>query len=88
MCVVSYVRRRQVDEGEETMRTTDHCGEVTVDELSSESARELFDAMALDRLGISGEEFLAAYDRGEFTGINPDDRAGLLDVLMALPYAR
>ncbi len=55
--VMSYVRRRQVDEGETTMRTTDHRDEVTVDELSTESARELFDAMALDRMGISGEEF-------------------------------
>jgi hypothetical protein len=60
-------------------------GVVYVD--SRESA-DLFDQIAHKYMGISGTEFLARWDAGEFEDMNWDDIPGLAEVATALPFAR
>jgi hypothetical protein len=61
---------------------------VEVIELDVESARAEFDQLVGDRLGMSGSDFLAAYDAGEFDDADEERFPGLTDVVMALPFAR
>ena len=44
-----------------------------VEELTDEEAQALFDAHAHRYLGLSGEEFLAKYDAGEYEGLDEPD---------------
>ncbi len=53
-------------------------------ELSPEEGMELLGHQA-QRLGLTAEEFIAAYDRGEFDGTTD---ATVLDVAMFLPFGR
>jgi hypothetical protein len=39
-------------------------------------------------MGISGTQFLARWDAGEFEDMNWDDIPGLAEVATALPFAR
>lgn len=53
--------------------------------LTPEQGREMFDRQARLRLGMSGEEFIRAWDAGEFGGRDDSDLMGLA---MLLPFAR
>lgn len=56
-----------------------------VRELTREEGRELFDRTARQYMGMSGEEFLRAWDAGEIK--NPD-RPEVMRVVFAIPFAR
>jgi hypothetical protein len=58
----------------------------TVQELSATEGAELFDEAARDELGMSGEEFLAAWDRGDFAGL--PERPEVMSVAMLIPFVR
>lgn len=59
-------------------------------ELSSDEGRGLLDRQAQHYLGVSGEEFVRAWEAGEYG--DPDDRTknspGVMRVAMLLPFAR
>lgn len=54
-------------------------------ELTREEGIALFDEEARRVLGISGEEFLAAYDAGKLDDFDPID---VQSVVMMIPFAR
>lgn len=60
-----------------------------VEYATPEQARELFDSQARKLLGISGEEFLARWDAGEYRDVadGPDHRA-LMRLVMLIPFGR
>lgn len=55
-----------------------------------EEGRELLDRTARRHLGISGEEFIERWDKGEYG--DPDDRTknppGVMELAMILPFVR
>lgn len=53
--------------------------------ITDAEGRELLDAAARRWLNMSREEFLAAWDAGEFSD---DDRVGVQQVAMLLPFGR
>ncbi len=55
-------------------------------ELSTQEGVELFDAAARRHLGMSGEEFLVARDRGHFAGEGESIEA--MSVGMLIPLVR
>lgn len=55
-------------------------------ELGSAEGVELFDAAARRHLGMSGSEFLAAWDRGDFAG--EPERIEAMSVAMLIPLVR
>lgn len=55
-------------------------------ELSPEEGRALFDARARQWLGISGEEFVQAWEAGEFD--DDLDRPEVMQVAMLLPLVK
>ncbi len=55
------------------------------EELSSEEGRELLDAAARRKLGMSGGEFLQAWDAGRFAD---SDTLALHEVAALVPFAR
>lgn len=57
--------------------------------VTEEEGRELFDQAAQRKLGISGEEFLRRWDRGDYRPI-PDTPEGrkISGLVMLLPFAR
>jgi hypothetical protein len=57
-----------------------------VRDLSPEESHRLFDEAARYYLGISGEEFVRAWEAGEYDD-NPD-RPEVMNVVMLLPFAR
>lgn len=65
-----------------TTAPTDHCN---VREATPEEGRELFDRQARKLLGISGEEFLARWDRGEYMDAE-DPKVNAVAIL--IPFAR
>lgn len=75
-------------EGGVSMSIAESSASVGVTELTPEEAAAAFDRIARTALDLSGEEFLAALDEGQFEGVDPDVHPGLLDVLMALPLVR
>jgi hypothetical protein len=56
-----------------------------VRELSADESRILFDKTARKLLGVSGSEFLARWDRGEYE--QSDDMA-VTKIAMLIPFAR
>lgn len=52
--------------------------------LTKEEAWEIFDAQARERANMSGEEFLRAWDAGEFD----DDPESVMFLAMLIPLAR
>ena len=71
-------------------RTTSQGTDGQVRMLSREEGRELFDRQARRYLDMSGDEFLAKWDAGEFG--DPDDRTknppGVMRLAMLLPFVR
>ncbi len=57
-----------------------------VEELDLQQGRELFDEVARSELDMSGSEFLAAWDRGDFAGV--PERPEVMSVAMLIPFAR
>jgi len=53
--------------------------------LTPEQGREIFDRQARQRLGMSGEEFIRAWDAGEFGDRHDSD---LMGIAMMLPLVR
>lgn len=66
------------------MAIADHQG--TVQELSQLEAREIFDSLAHSTLGMSGEQFVSAWENGAFDG-DPED-PGVLQLVMLMPLGR
>ena len=60
--------------------------EVSVEEVSAEEGLRLFDARARELLGMSGEEFVAAYEGGHKWSADQAD--GVTELTMLLPFAR
>lgn len=58
-----------------------------VEPFTREEACEIFDAHARRMLGISGDEFLKRYDRGEYHGQEYEDTA-VVSVEMMIPLVR
>lgn len=56
-----------------------------VHELSPEEAVEYFDGVARHYLGISGDEFVARWDAGEYDGV---DDEFVIPVAILLPFKR
>lgn len=59
-----------------------------VRELSREEGADLFDATAREQLGITGAEFLARRDRGDYDGLTGDGHVAVNRVAMLIPFAR
>ncbi len=61
-----------------------------VRQMTWEEGRELLDRHARRYLGISGEEFIERWDKGEYD--DPDDRTknppGVMELAMILPFVR
>jgi hypothetical protein len=68
--------------------TTRASGDVVpeVQELSAEDGAALFDKTVRKLLGISGEEALARWDRGDYE--NEEERMAVTKVAMLIPFAR
>jgi hypothetical protein len=60
--------------------------EVVVEEVSREEGARLFDARARELLGISGAEFIAAYEGGY--AWSADQADAVTELTMLLPFAR
>lgn len=56
--------------------------------LDNRESADLFDQIARKYMSITGTEFLARWDAGEFENANWDDVPGLAEVATALPFAR
>jgi hypothetical protein len=54
-------------------------------ELTPEQGRERLDKLARHYLKISADQFLSAWDRGDY---RDEDRPDVLRVAMAIPFAR
>lgn len=59
--------------------------EIDVEEVSVQEGHALFDRIARRFLGLSGLEFLARWDRGDFA---EDDRPEVTHVAMLIPFGR
>lgn len=59
----------------------------SVEVISDEEAREVFDLRAHQLLGISGEEFLKRYDRGDYHG-QPEENPAVITLEILLPLVR
>jgi hypothetical protein len=58
-------------------------------ELSDEEARAFFDRRARELVGLSGEEFLRRYDRGDYAGIEEDEFGRrVVHLSMLIPFGR
>ncbi len=58
-------------------------------ELSDEEARAHFDPPARHLVGLSGEEFLRRYDRGDYAGIEEDEFGRrIVRLEMSIPFVR
>ncbi|NVI90426.1 hypothetical protein [Actinomadura sp. BRA 177] len=67
------------------MPETRHHTDVEVDEVSRADGASMLDNAARRRLNISGEEFLARWDRGYY---DDSDDPAVADVAMLIPFAR
>jgi hypothetical protein len=63
--------------------TEAECRVIVMDE---DEGAALFDRTAQACMGMSGAEFLRAWDAGEFKDMNWDDVPGLAEVATALPF--
>ncbi len=60
-----------------------------IEQATAEEGRALFDHQARALLGISGEEFLERWERGEYREVadTPDNRH-IVSLAMLIPFAR
>lgn len=56
--------------------------------VTAEEGREIFDRAARRYMNMSGEEFLARYDAGEFHDSYSDNHTNEVRVSMLIPFAR
>ena len=68
------------------MATTTDKAALGVEECSPEEGRALFDAAARRHLGVSGEEFLAKWDAGDYD--DDPDNPDVVRVAMLMPFGR
>ena len=61
--------------------------EVALIDVDKAGAWSIFESAAKQYLGMSGDEFLKAWDSGAF-GSDPDSRRGVMDVAILLPFVR
>lgn len=61
--------------------------DVEVVEVAGNTAFARFDSVCRRVLGISGVEFVAAYKRGDYEGVDPDSVEGLSKIFSILPFA-
>jgi hypothetical protein len=59
--------------------------EVAVVEMNESDGRAMFDDVSRDLLSVSGEQFLAAWDRGDYES---DERDEVTHVAMLIPFGR
>lgn len=57
----------------------------TVQELTTAQARDEFDKVARETLGVSREEFMARLDDGQYDGTDDDD---VLRLVVLAPFGR
>ncbi len=58
-------------------------------ELSGEEARAFFDREARRLVGLSGDEFLRRYDRGDYAGIEEDEFGrAVVELSFLVPFGR
>lgn len=62
--------------------------EANVVEVDEEYGERLFDTIVRREMGISGSEFLARWDAGEWADADYDDVPGLIGARNALPFVR
>ncbi|WP_232021573.1 MULTISPECIES: hypothetical protein [Pseudonocardia] len=55
---------------------------------TKQDAEAVFDRVTRRELGISGADFLARWDAGDYEGVDVDDVDGLAEVVGALPFVR
>ena len=68
-----------------TAERTDH----SIQWLTTEEAREAFDARAREWFGISGEEFIRRWDAGEFAATADDaDHPQVMWLATLIPFGR
>ena len=68
------------------MSTPTHAANGQVRELTREEGMDLLDRAARQRLQMSGEEFIRAWEAGEFD--DDPDRPDVMYVAMLLPFTR
>jgi hypothetical protein len=59
-----------------------------VAELDRDEGRAMFDRLCRRDLGISGEEFLARWDAGEYASIPDGENSRVMHLAMLIPFAR
>jgi hypothetical protein len=69
-------------------RKRPHADDEAFREVSAEEGRRLFEEEARRALGMSGDEFLRAWDAGEIDPNDPDRHGAIMRVLMLLPFVR
>jgi hypothetical protein len=57
-------------------------------ELSRDEGRAMFDQRCREQMGISGEEFLARWDAGEYASIPDGENGRVMHLAMLIPFAR
>ena len=60
---------------------------VEIVDVEDTEALAVFDRVCGRHLGMSREEFIEKYRRGDFDGVDPDSMPGLSKVLSILPFA-
>jgi hypothetical protein len=74
------------DGREEGTTSTSFTNLTTSHFMTDSEAWDIFDRTARRRLGMTGEEFLAKWDAGEFP--DPDEQDGVMTVAMLIPLVR
>ncbi len=70
----------------QTTTTEEDPETITGHEMTHEEARAFFDGQARAWMGMSGEEFMRAWDAGEFDA--PPERTEVTNVALLLPLVR
>jgi len=87
--VVVNRRTRKRPEPEPSSGEGDGFALPPVVELSDEEARAFFDREARRLVGLSGDEFLRRYDRGDYAGIEEDEFGRrVVELEFVIPFGR
>jgi hypothetical protein len=70
------------------MRQAPEHENAVVRELTHEEGRALFDEQARFYLGMSGDEFLRAWDAGEIDPDDPRIHGAVMRIVALIPFAR